>query len=69
MSSVGNVVVVSGTVVTGTVVSETAISGTVESTATNEVETPLDALGVLLTAQAESNTNPNAINALDGPKK
>ena len=79
MSRAGTVVVVSGTVVSATVVSGTvvstaggAVSGNVDSTSTNELATSsemLDALGVLLTAQADNNTKPIAISALEGRKK
>ena len=74
-------VVVSGTVDSTTVVSDPITAGSVasesngmepggvESTSTSELVTSLEALGVLLTAQADSNTNPNAITAIDGPKK
>ena len=67
----GKVVVVSGIVVTGTVVSTMVgtVSDTVVSTSTNELVTSLEALGVLLTAQAESTTNPRAISTLEGRKK
>jgi fucose permease len=71
MSRAGKVVVVSGTVVSGAVVSTTVgrVSETVESTSTNELVTSLEALGVLLTAQAESTTKPRAIRTLEGRKK
>ena len=74
MSRAGKVVVVSGTVVSGTVVSAAggAVSGKVDSASTNELVTSLDvleALGVLLTAQADSTTKPSAINTLEGRKK
>ena len=71
MSRAGKVVVVSGTVVSGIVVSTTVgtVSETVESTSTDESVGPLDALGVLLTAQADNTTRPRAINALEGCKK
>ena len=64
-------VVVSGIVVTGTVVSTMigTVSGTVVSTSTNELVTSLEALGVLLTAQAESTTKPRATSTLEGRKK
>jgi hypothetical protein len=67
----GKVVVVSGIVVTGTVVSTMigTVSGTVVSTSTNELVTSLEALGVLLTAQAESTTKPRATSTLEGRKK
>jgi hypothetical protein len=67
----GKVVVVSGIVVTGTVVTTTvgAVSVNVVSTPTKELVTSLEALGVLLTAQAESTTKPMAINAPEGRKK
>ena len=78
MSIAGKVVVVSGTVVSGTVVSgivvSTAggtVSGNVDSTSTNELVTSsemLDALGVLLTAQADNTTNPNTISAREDHK-
>jgi len=65
------VVVVSGIVVTGTVVTNTdgTVSGKVDSDSTKELVTSLEALGVLLTAQAESTTKPSAISTLDGRKK
>ena len=74
MSRAGKVVVVSGTVVSGTVVSTTvgAVSGNDDSASTNELVTSsdvLEALGVLLTAQAESTTKPSTINTLEGHKK
>ena len=81
MSSAGTVVVVSGTVVSGTVVAAMTPAGTVvsslggalsemvESTSTVESVGPLDALGVLLTAQADNMTKPSAINAHEGCKK
>jgi hypothetical protein len=71
VSSAGKVVVVSGIVVTGTVVSTTVddVSSEVVSTSTNELVTSLEALGVLLTAQADNNTRPRAINAREGRKK
>ena len=64
-------VVVSGIVVTGTVVSTMigTVSGNVVSTSTNELVTSLEALGVLLTAQAESTTKPRATSTLEGRKK
>ena len=67
-------VVVSKTVVTGTVVWATgkAVSGGVESGVDNEVVTSsdvLEALGVLLTAQADNNTIPSAISTLEDRKK
>jgi hypothetical protein len=67
----GKVVVVSGIVVVGTVVSATVddVSSEVVSTSTNELVTSLEALGVLLTAQADNNTRPRAINAPEGRKK
>ena len=74
MSRAGKVVVVSGTVVSGTVVSTAGgtVSGNVDSTSTNELATSadvLDALGVLLTAQADNTTNPSAISTFEGRKK
>jgi hypothetical protein len=45
------------------------VSGTVVSTSTNELVTSLEALGVLLTAQAESTTKPRATSTLEGRKK
>ena len=74
MSRAGKVVVVSGTVVSGTVVSTAGgtVSGNVDSASTNEVVTSLDvleALGVLLTAQADNITKPRAISTLEGSKK
>jgi hypothetical protein len=65
------VVVVSGIVVTGTVVTTTvgAVSANVVSTPTKELVTSLEALGVLLTAQADNNTRPRAISAPEGRKK
>lgn len=74
MSRAANVVVVSKTVVTGTVVWATgeAVSGGVESGVDNEVVTSsdaLEALGVLLTAQADNNTIPSAISALECRKR
>ena len=68
--------VVSGTVVAtmtsaGTVVSSLggALSEMVESTSTSELVTSLEALGVLLTAQADNMTKPSAMNAHEGCKK
>jgi len=74
MSRAGKVVVVSGTVVSGIVVSTAggAVSGNVDSTSTNELVTSsdvLEALGVLLTAQADSTTKPSKISTLAGRKK
>ena len=74
MSRAGKVVVVSGTVVSGTVVStaDGTVSGNVDSTSTNELLTTsdvLEALGVLLTAQADSTTKPSATSTLEGQKK
>ena len=84
MSRAGKVVVVSGTVVSGTVVTAITsagtavstvggtVSGNVESTSTNELVTSsdvLEALGVLLTAQADSTTKPSATSTLEGRKK
>ena len=74
MSRAGKVVVVSGTVVSGTVIStaDGAVSDNVDSTSTSELATSsdvLDALGVLLTAQADNMTKPSAINAHEGCKK
>jgi hypothetical protein len=74
MSRAGKVVVVSGTVVSGIVVSTAggAVSGNVDSTSTNELVTSsemLEALGVLLTAQADSTTKPSTISTLAGRKK
>jgi hypothetical protein len=79
MSRAGKVVVVSGTVVSATVVSGTvvstaggAVSGNVDSASINELATSsevLDALGVLLTAQADNNTKPSTMSALEGRKK
>ena len=81
MSSAGIVVVVSGTVVSGTVVAAMTPAGTVVSTtvddvssevvstSTNELVTSLEALGVLLTAQADNNTTPRAISTPEGRKK
>lgn len=74
MSRAAKVVVVSGTVVSGTVVSTAGgtVSGNVDSTSTNELVTPsdvLEALGVLLTAQADNTTKPSAISTLEGRKK
>ena len=73
-SRVAKVVVVSGTVVSGTVIStaDGAVSGNVDSTSTSELVTSsvaLDALGVLLTAQADKTTKPSTISALEGRKK
>ncbi len=69
-------VVVSGTVVCGTVVSgivESGVagadSGGVESTSTNEFVTVLEALGVLLTAQAPSTTKHIKNSAPNGREK
>ena len=66
MSRAGKVVVVSGTVVSGTVVSTAggAVSGNVESSSASELVTSsevLEALGVLLTAQADNAVKPSAI--------
>lgn len=74
MSRAAKVVVVSGTVVSGTVVStaDGTVSGNVESTSGNELVTSsdvLEALGVLLTAQADSTTKPSTISTLEGRKK
>ena len=74
MSKADKVVVVSGTVVSGTVVSTAGgtVSGNVDSTSTNELVTSsdvLEALGVLLTAQADNTTKPSAISTLAGRKK
>ena len=74
MSRAAKVVVVSGTVVSGTVVSTAGgtVSGNVDSTSTNELVTSsdvLEALGVLLTAQADSTTKLSKISALEGRKK
>ena len=74
MSRAGKVVVVSGTVVSGIVVSTAggAVSGNVDSTSTNELVTSsdvLEALGVLLTAQADNTVKPSAISTLAGRKK
>jgi hypothetical protein len=71
VSSAGKVVVVSGIVVTGTVVATTvgAVSANVVSTPTKELVTSLEALGVLLTAQADNNTTPRAISTPEGRKK
>ena len=74
MSRAAKVVVVSGTVVSGTVVSTAGgtVSGNVESASTNELVTSsdvLEALGVLLTAQADSTTKPSATSTLEGCKK
>lgn len=74
MSRAANVVVVSKTVVTGTVVSTAGgtVSDGVESGVNNEVVTSsdvLEALGVLLTAQADNNTIPSAISTLEDRKK
>ena len=69
MSRAGKVVVVSGTVVS---TAGGTVSGNVDSTSTNELVTSsdvLDALGVLLTAQADNTTNPSAISTLEGRKK
>ena len=65
------VVVVSGIVVAGTVVTNTdgTVSGKVDSDSTKELVTSLEALGVLLTAQAESTTKPRATSTLEGRKK
>jgi anthranilate phosphoribosyltransferase len=73
MSRAGKVVVVSGTVVSGIVVSTAggAVSGNVDSTSTNELVTSsdvLEALGVLLTAQADSTTKPSTISAREDHK-
>jgi len=75
-SIVGKVVVVSGTVVSeitlaGIVESGVAgaESGGVESTSTNEFVTVLEALGVLLTAQAPSTTKHVKNSALNGREK
>ena len=78
MSRADKVVVVSGTVVSGTVVSGTVVtsitaagtvSGNVDSTSTTELAAPFDALGVVLTAQADSDTKPSTISTLEGRKK
>ena len=74
MSRAGKVVVVSGTVVSGTVVAAAggAVSGNVDSASTNELVTSsdvLEALGVLLTAQADNTTKPSAISAPEDRKK
>ena len=74
VSSAGKVVVVSGIVVKGTVVSTTVgtVSSNVVSTSTKELVTSsdvLDALGVLLTAQADNTTKPSTISALEDRKK
>jgi hypothetical protein len=74
MSRAGKVVVVSGTVVSGTDVSTASgdVSGVDDSDSTTEFVVsfdPLEALGVLLTAQADNNTKLSAINALAGCKK
>ena len=74
MFRAGKVVVVSGTVVSGTVVSTAGgtVSGKVDSASTNELVTSsdvLDALGVLLTAQADNTTKPSTISALEDRKK
>jgi hypothetical protein len=74
MSRASKVVVVSGTVVSGIVVATAggAVSGKVDSTSTNELVTSsemLEALGVLLTAQADSTTKPSTISTLAGRKK
>ena len=66
--------VVSGTVVSGTVIStaDGAVSDNVDSTSTSELATSsdvLDALGVLLTAQADNNTRPRVISAAEDGKK
>jgi hypothetical protein len=58
----------------GTVVSSLggALSEMVESTSTNELVTSsdvLEALGVLLTAQADSTTKPSANSTFEGCKK
>ena len=74
MSRAGKVVVVSGTVVSGTVVATAGgtVSGNVESASTDELVTSsdvLEALGVLLTAQADSTSKPSATSTLEGRKK
>ena len=74
MSRAAKVVVVSGTVVSGTVVSTASgtVSGNVKSTSGNELVTSsdvLEALGVLLTAQADSTNKPSATSTLEGRKK
>jgi hypothetical protein len=73
-SRAAKVVVVSGTVVSGTVVStgSGAVSGNVELSSANELVTSsevLEALGVLLTAQADNTVKPSAISTLAGRKK
>ncbi len=73
-SRAAKVVVVSGTVVSGTGVSTAggAVSGNVESSSANELVTSsevLEALGVLLTAQADNTVKPSAISTLAGRKK
>ncbi len=73
-SRAGKVVVVSGTVVSGTVVSAAggAVSGNVELSSANELVTSsevLEALGVLVTAQADNTVKPSAISTLAGRKK
>ncbi len=73
-SRAAKVVVVSGTVVSGTVVSTAggAVSDNVESSSASELVTSsevLEALGVLLTAQADNTVKPNAISTLAGRKK
>ena len=69
MSRAGKVVVVSGTVVS---TAGGTVSGNVDSASTNELVTSsdvLEALGVLLTAQADSTTKPSATSTLEGRKK
>ena len=69
MSKAGKVVVVSGTVVS---TAGGTVSGNVDSTSTNELVTSsdvLEALGALLTAQADSTTKPSANSTFEGCKK
>jgi len=69
MSRVGKVVVVSGTVVS---TAAGAVSGKVDSTPTNELVTSsemLEALGVLLTAQALNTTKHINNSGLSGREK
>jgi len=73
MSRAGTVVVVSGTVVSGNVVSGIAVSsvaGTVSRVDDSvTLFDPLEAVGVLLTAQADNNTKFKVISAAVDRKK
>jgi hypothetical protein len=73
MSRAGKVVVVSGTVVSGNVVSGIAVSsvaGTVSRVDDSvTLFDPLEAVGVLLTAQADNNTKFKVISAAVDRKK